>query len=167
MRRFFSILTGLFLLASIQGQVVSSSVWFAPASAGGLGPEKLSNGALTSGTDWDDDGEFVLTNDEAQFPDGGVFSYVWQLSGDMVSSVETNTDYTLTFVVSDCSGTMLLQFMETSSSISYISETTYANGTHELEFTSPADIGSGGLSIRTQVGGDAGNIDDISLKERL
>ena len=161
MKRFFSILTGLFLLASIQGQVVSSSVWFAPAVA--AGGEMITDGDFPNSDNWSTDDNFTVAGDSAAYDDVGN-GYILQADGDMVSSIQGSTDYTLEFDIEIASGNANFRIYNSELGVTYVATDDYADGHHVVGFTTAADVGAGGILFYAYT--DSSNpfgIDNISL----
>jgi len=166
MKRLLLILFSMACLG-LQGQVVSSSTWFAPAvAAGGQGPEMLTDGDMSSSTNWTESAEWSIAGGVASYDNtaGGTLA---QADGDMVSSIAINTDYDLAFDVSNLTGSNAYFWVESSDGgIEYIGQMSISNGPYSLDFTTGGDVGIKGFRIRALDDG-AFDIDNISLKEDL
>ena len=158
MKRFFSILTGLFLLASIQGQVVSSSVWFAPAVAAFVG-NYITNGTFDSEDYWAPWAEFTLVSGTASY-DNTAPAYIAQAGGDMAAPLVEGTDYHLAFDIV-APGPTWIVFNTNLGGATLILGANYTTDSYSVPFTAPA-ITTGGLQIYPSNDG-AFTIDNIEI----
>ena len=159
MRRFFSILTGLFLLASIQGQVVSSSVWFATNNEP-YGSELAPNGEFDSdltgwsGTNW-------AWNSGG---DGGVALHTAGETGalytDNLVGIAEDDVCLVVFTV----GGMTASTVQATLGLTGEGIARSANGTYEEEIT----VGNSGTRLRFVPGSTFdGWVDAVSVKKKL
>ena len=166
MRRLL-ILAGIFFFTSVQSQVVTMSVRHVQqVAAGGQGPEMLTDGDMSSSTNWTESAEWSIAGGVASYDNtaGGTLA---QADGDMVSSIAINTDYDLAFDVSNLTGSNAYFWVESSDGgIEYIGQMSISNGPYSLDFTTGGDVGIKGFRIRALDDG-AFDIDNISLKEDL
>lgn len=82
----------------------------------------------------------------------------------MTESLLPNTAYTLNLDIVIASGNANIRLEASNGAIQYIAAVNYINGNNNIQFTTPADIGIGGLSIRASVISDnAFTIDNLVL----
>ena len=106
------------------------------------------------------------TNQKFDFTsDGGTLA---QADGNLVSPLLGSTDYKVTVTVSDSTGDGLYMRLRTydegSGYTNLNSYASYANGTHEITFTTPSDILDGGVEFYVSGVGEAGKLDDVKLE---
>ena len=159
-----------FTLANCQlaGIIASQDV----AASGGY-PEMITNGDMSftltagsTGDGWVTGTSWSVGSGVASFDDINNYSGLYQNDASMVSSIATNTNYTLEFDVSNASTYLRINWVSADQGVNYIIDGMYANGHHSLDFTSPANIGVGGIRARTYTSGSSGDVDNISLKQR-
>ena len=159
------VLCTLFVHGQLPGVIASQS---AVAAGGSYGSELIQDGDFSSGTQW--------TNGAAWLIDAGVATYndidnaqsLSQSDGNMLGSIAINTNYKLEFDISITAGTAQLYILNASGNVDYIVSTAYVDGHHELFFTAPADIGTGGIAFYSYTtSSNSFSIDNISLKEVL
>jgi len=107
---------------------------------------QVSNGGFADATDWDMEPSWVIFNQEARY-DAVVTHHLRQAQADMVLGLEINTAYTIEFDVSNGTGDMWL--LNYADAIVLIDRNTYATGHHSISFTTPSNIGVGGISFYT------------------
>ena len=159
----------LLLPIGLFGQVVSTSVYFAPAAGGAPPAEIFTNTGFADATGWAtgyaDAGVPTITGGVASLAySASGWCYVYQSSANLTTPIVANTAYTLMF---DLTRTATIYFTARSTSAqNYIAEQTYTtNGTKTINFTTPADVGSGGFSFRFQsLGANTVTMDNVSLK---
>lgn len=167
MKKIF-ILIGLFLTLTASGQILPGVV----ASQGGTsGPPPPSNilrdGTFANGlTYWlETDGTFDIGGGIASYTNVG-YGVIAQDQGDMISGVEINTAYTLTFDLTISSGQANFRLRNYNGAVNYNSSSYTVNGGagQHIHFTTPADIDGGGFRITGQPFGDnAWTIDNLIL----
>ena len=131
------------------------------------GPEMLSNGALTSGTDWTVTGSgFSIVSNELVYTGSG-YGNIEQVQGDMAVAIEVETDYRLTFNLTSSAPGITIRLRSSNAAVSYNSSNSYTGtgGVVQILFTTPSDIGIGGLRISAVDGAAAATIDNLSLTE--
>jgi len=166
MRKYLLILALLFPLLLNGQSILSGSV--ASIATGAASTEMLTNGTLTSGTSWAQTGGFALTGNAATFDDVTNGS-IYQLPADMITNVQANTAYTLTFDVTGTSGFGIYMNITSADNgdgtETFVAIAEYTNGSKTVNFTTPADVRGGGFRISASTAGDSGGtIDNISLK---
>jgi len=128
----------------------------------------LSNGTFDDATDWTCSSVvWTITGGKANYDNTGN-SRIYQASGDMVISIEASTAYTITFDVDIIAGAppeLTLQFCSSNALIVYAAYANFTEGAMSASFTTPSDIGDGGLGIRAAVGGATATIDNLVLTE--
>ncbi|MBN1414276.1 MAG: T9SS type A sorting domain-containing protein [Bacteroidales bacterium] len=123
--------------------------------------EMLSDGEFSHGnTYWSTTGSWSISNDTARN-----IGYGWgrlkQLDSDLTMSMEANTTYTIQFdIVTD---TLARFAIYSTDEKLYFTTAWYSNGHYMNEFTTPSDIGDGGLLILTWNTSGAFKLDNISL----
>lgn len=104
MKKYLVILFML-LACAVNAQVVNTSVWFAPpASADTLGPEMISNGTFTDGSDWTAAAGWTISGGVATYDDTQDGVTLSQVDADMLGSIKINTNYKLEFTLNISSG---------------------------------------------------------------
>jgi hypothetical protein len=140
------------------------------ASGGGdsYGPELITDGDFSSGTNWTPgSGAWTIGSGTASYDNTGN-SNLTQADGDMAGSIEGSTDYLLSFDIDITSGTAYFQCFNFNNTVTYLAYDTYADGHHEVPFTTDADVGLAGFVIRaTTSSSNAFDLDNVSIKEVL
>lgn len=130
----------------------------------------ISNGSFSSVTGWIIQGTTPTTNIA-----DGVLHYtneygrdVDQEHGAMITPFKSSTNYKMTFTTANNSSTgVLIEVWLEDSYSKLVNEAAYPNGSHEVTFTTPAEIGTySGLRLIFNGGGSA-DIDNIVLTEVL
>ena len=158
----------MIIACAVNAQVVNTSVWFAPpASADTLGPEMISNGTFTDGSDWTAEAGWTISGGVATYDDTQDAVTLSQVDADMLGSIKINTNYKLEFTLNISSGVGDLQITNSSCKAQYIARTLYANGHYTLYFTSGDWIDIKGIAFRAYTSGSSATftLDNISLKE--
>jgi hypothetical protein len=159
--RKYLIIIGLFLTVYCSGQlpgvVASQSAVVAAVS------EMITNGVFADASDWTVDGEWSIGGGVASHTGGGVYSYLSQSQSDMVTTLAINTNYRLEFDIVSAGG-MRLTFFDEGVTGEYVAAATYTTGHHIVDFTTGGSVWNNGFNVRGSVEGDAGTIDNISLK---
>jgi hypothetical protein len=127
-------------------------------------PEILTDGDFSEGeTYWTIVGGWTIADGVATYGDV-VSSTFWQAITS-ADSLQASTDYILTFDVTIASGNAYMQFSNKAYTVTYVALAYYANGSHSVEFTTPANIFAGGFNIRGHTGSSGSfTLDNISLK---
>lgn len=134
----------------------------ASAPAGGDG-EMISNGGFDDDTDWITlGGTFAFTGGKCNYDNVGGNGILEQEDATMNSSIEINTAYTLEFDIVNVSGLAYFIVKNVGGAITYKSAASYATNHHIVTFTTPADIGGGGIDFYIYADNDF-SIDNISL----
>ena len=164
MKRLFLIFASVVLFATAQAQV-ETSTWFA-SSAAESGPTNiLSNGTFDDGSDWTAGANWSIGGGVASYDNGGTGN-ISQADGDMVSSVQINTDYTVQFDVTNLSGSNgFVSFNSSDAGVSYLGSQTITNGSMSFDFSTSSSVGIGGLQVRSLDDG-AWDMDNLVLFER-
>jgi len=163
LRKYLLILALLFPLVLNGQSILSGSV--ASITTGTASTEMISNGAFASATDWTLDANWTIGSGVATYDKLGNTALI-QTDADMVSSILPNTAYTLEFDVSGTTGGgIYMSIRIAAKTIIYVNITEYNNGHKVVNFTTPADVDTGGISFLGNTAGDSGgNIDNVSLK---
>jgi hypothetical protein len=145
------------------GQMVKTGVVTTRVVAAALS-NMISNGTFDDGTDWGIISNWTIGSGVASYDDVSS-GYLYQTPGNMVVAIEANTAYTLEFDISISSGNARILFGEIGASVDYIVAANYINGHHAINFTTPANIGSGGFLIQGiyQTTDNPFTIDNITL----
>lgn len=160
---------GLLLSIGVLGQqsimINSTHRVAAAAPAGGGDDNMLTNGTFDDAAGWTlSSAAWVISGGVATYDDTGN-SKLEQFDADMAVSIQPNTAYTLTLDISGTSGGgiyfSLRSVIDGSSDVLYKAAAEYTNGTGQtIQFTTPADIVDGGLSIGGLSAGDSGGVLD-------
>lgn len=145
-----------------QAQVLPGVV----AAASEYGPEIIVDGDFPNDDDWSLSGGWIIGSGVASFDDatsGNLIQYNASQPIDIVGS----TIYKLEFDITSA-GTGNIRFANDDGSIEYIAYAQYADGEdHILEFTTPADVGTGGFYMRATTASTASfDIDNVSVREK-
>lgn len=168
MKKILSLILFALLLLPLEGQgIIRANPFYSYIQRDTLGSEMLSNGGFNDGTDW-----VIVANWSIS---GGVATYddiangnIYQLTEDMLHEVEPNTTYRVTLDVSISSGDANFRFTNINNAVVYVDYANYANGSHVIRFTTPADVGLKGFLIRAQALSSATfSLDNISMKKVL
>jgi hypothetical protein len=133
--------------------------------------EMISNGTFDSGDDWTANAPWTIGSGVASHNNTAI-EFLTQVDGDMLTSIQPNTAYTITFtVIMEEYWSMHLGFMNASEQVTYVSPAYYqvpageSSKTFSVNFTTPADLLGGGIAIRASTASTgAGSIDNVSLK---
>ena len=157
----------MIITCAVNAQVVNTSVWFAPpASADTLGPEMISNGTFTDGSDWTAAAGWTISGGVATYDDTQDGVTLSQVDADMLGSIKINTKYKLEFTLNISSGGGSFQITNSSCKAEYIARGFYTNGHYTLYFTTGDWISIKGIAFRAYTISSATfTLDDISLKE--
>ena len=134
-------------------------------TVGGEGGEMITDGSFASGsTYWGTTGGWTIGGGSGTFDDV-TSGYISQTDGDMVSSIQPLTDYTLTFDISGTSGGGLYgRVCNAAATDCWTSLAEYSNGAISIPFTTGADVGDGGIAFNGDTAGDSGgSITNVSL----
>ena len=139
---------------------------FIPLLVFGQGTEMISNGTFDNTSSWTPDDDWFIADGVAHFIyDGTYWPDLDQLDADMVTSIEANSTYIISFTcVPDdymCGGWSLV--IESTSGEDYIPSATYQNSKYTIQFTTPSDIGDGGITFKTVA--EDWSLDNVSLKK--
>ena len=157
------LLTFTFVNGQLAG-IISSEDKSGPS----YGPELLTDGEFAVGTDWTFntgwtyDGE----NDEADYDDATDGATLVQASGDLQVIFKINTTYKFEL---DVSGNQIqFQVLSSNGGEQYRGNSNYAVGSHEVEFTTGASVGTNGIMIKAKTASvGACSITNLSIKEVL
>lgn len=125
----------------------------------------ITDGAFASGnTYWTEGANWVIAGGVATFDDLGT-SGLSQSDGDMQSSIQNATAYTLTFTLTGTTGSgIYMRLRNAANNASYTNYAEYTNGEISIPFTTPADVQGGGIMILGSVDGTSGgSITNIRL----
>jgi len=167
MKKLF-ILFGIVLSCSVMGQgtnVVMHSTYVKPAPTGGGGSNMLTDGTLDSGaTYWNFGTSWAFNTDHAEY-DNLANGALGQADGDMQTSIELSTDYTLTFDLTVVSGTPRFGIYNYALNKAYVSiRSSWSAGNNSIGFTTNSeDISGGGLSVYAIAGEGEFEIDNLVL----
>lgn len=165
MKKLLLLITALFILASVEGQILRYSNYTAPVTDGN--PEMITNGNFNDGgTAWGTPGNGVTISDGRVNYDDSDAGGILQLTSNMISAIEVSTNYILEFDVIISSGNANIWIGNTSLDIAYTpSYSDYPNGHISIEFETPSNIGIGGFAMYFNTNSTTSfSIDNISLK---
>jgi len=150
-------------------KLIVSFLFIIPLSLWGQGSEMISNGNFDTSSDWTICcGSWTVSGGTGNYLDTGN-EPIDQLNADMVSSVIGSTEYVLKVYVSDCDRipyTDQAYFtVKSTNGAEYVPGSYYREDKmHTIIFTTPADVGDGGLRFHGYDWGGTYSIDSISLK---
>jgi len=133
----------------------------------GQGTEKISNGTIDNSTDWTLIGSgFSINNGVATF-NGTTPSYLRQASSDMLSVIEDSKRYLISFDITTVSENdyAWIRIYGSSHIPLYKAFDKYYEGSHKVILSTPASGNDGGIEFYATSGGDAFDIDNISVIE--
>jgi len=132
------------------------------------GPELITNGEFADDSSWVIGADWAFNTDHMEYDAGGTTA-ITQSSIEMTSAMENSISYRLEFDISNGGGAADIAFYTVNGSAIYVSRTTYANGHHVIDFTSPAGTtaAGGGIGVYGHAGGGAFHLDNVSLKKQL
>ena len=170
MKKIFILFSLVFTFTLCQGQyagfVAGNNAVIGPYSAelitdGDFNLEANHDWALTDG--W----TYNTTTHTMDFDDNTNGNLV-QPDGYMVTSIEPNTTYKLEFDIDIVGGGNANFNIKSSDGVEWVAYADYADGHHNFEINTGADIGAGGLYMRANTADcDAAfTIDNISLKKK-
>jgi hypothetical protein len=126
------------------------------------GTEKITNGTFTSGSSWSAGTGWSIGSGVASYNDVGIGTLT-QVTGDMVSAIEANTEYQIEFDLVVSSGVASFAVYSANYKL-YIPLANYSTKHYRFQFTTPADIGTAGFVIYAYDNGDF-TIDNLSVIE--
>jgi hypothetical protein len=134
-----------------------------------LGAEKVSNGDFSGGsTDWQTTDGITIAGGVADYDGVDSYKSLYQVNDDMTSALEVNKDYELKFDVVADGTSIRIRLRSAYGEYEYIATDNYATGSHTLEISPPADIGTyGGIRFQFYNTNGGGTVDNISIKEKL
>ena len=140
---------------------ISNSSHLAVASA-----NLITNGTFDTDTDWvKETGAWTISSGTANYDDSGS-SIIGQTDAVMAGAIQASTDYTVEFDIVISSGTASLSFRSYDGGAIYDSGTTFANGSHSYDFTTPSS-GILGFGIRASSSSTTSfTLDNVVLTER-
>lgn len=169
MKRIF-LLIGLILTISLSSQKVPTGIIASQkATASAPSANMISNGTFDSGTGWDFwEGQpqgWSIAGGVATFDDINSGARLRQADADMVSPIQINTAYTIEFDISGLtSNTADILINNYANAVGYVTWGNYGNGHHVVQFTSPADVGVGGIVfIANDTSGSSFSLDNLTL----
>ena len=164
MKRILFILL-LFIPLYLSGQVISSTVSYASDL---YSPEMITDGTFDVGSAWGVNGgwSYDAVNDHMDFDDI-TNGNLTQVDGAMAFPIQINKTYKLEFDISIVGGGNANFCIKSTDGVTWVDYADYANGHHNFEINTGADIGAGGLYIRADENNcDAAfTIDNISIME--
>jgi len=166
MRKYILILA-LFFPLCLSGQSLLLQV-IAGNKAAGVSCDDgiIINGCFTSSDNWGTStGNWTIGSGVASYNDLAS-SRIFQTQANMGTGIVINTAYTLTFNLTMTTGTIAnLAITSSSEAAGYVTAANYNTGLITLNFTTPANIDTGGIGIRASAGGSNGTftIDNVKL----
>lgn len=129
-----------------------------------LGSEMITDGDMSSSTNWTLGGSWSISGGVATFDDTSS-SDLEQTDANMAISLESSTYYRLTFdIVASVSGQFDIE--NYGGGHSYVGVGVYTTGSYVKDFWTPSDIGDGGIRFDVTSGSASSfTIDNISLKK--
>ena len=166
MKRIITFILFALLLLPLEGQIGRYPFYTTTVIADTLGPEMISNGTFTDGSDWTAAAGWTISGGVATYDDTQDGVTLSQVDADMLGSIKINTKYKLEFTLNISSGGGSFQITNSSCKAEYIARGFYANGHYTLYFTTGDWISIKGIAFRAYTISSATfTLDDISLKE--
>jgi len=139
---------------------------------GAQGTELITDGDFSSATNWTTGASWSIYGGAAHYDATLLENPLSQAQGDMVGAgIQASTYYTLSFDITAATvpggdpGAVARMEIESTSGEEYFSVNSYLGRDHILTFTTPSDIGDGGIVFKATIYvSDTFYIDDISLK---
>jgi len=154
------ILILLFLPIVVSAQIGRYPFYTAPVVLAPAVDNMISNGTFDTSADWDPH-SCEISSGALQYHVG--YCAMWQLSTDMVDSLDVSTDYNLSFDV--VSVGIIIRVQSYPATI-IISETTYTTGHYSIDFTTPGTLAGYGFSFSNWNSANVGSIDNVILVKR-
>ena len=121
----------------------------------------IRNGTFNNSNYWVKGTGWSITNGVGTFDNALGISSLSQIKDIMISPIEPNTLYTISFDITVLNGSIYFAIQSTSNQ-EYIASRIYPSGHYSMEFYAPSNVGSGGLLFYTYALGDF-SIDNVSL----
>lgn len=151
---------------------LNASIIAALAAGGGTAIElafinnMVANGSFDTDTLWAKDANWTIAGGVAVYAGTVSGAQIKQSDADMLASIQPSTDYTLAFDVIGAAPTAVINITNYAANVGYIGSGPYANGSHSIDFTTPASILGGGLLFAGYLSGTAFDLDNVVLTER-
>ena len=166
MKKLLLLITSLFILASVEGQILRYSNYVAPT----LPAEMVYNGTFDSADGWNTAGTMTITGGQLVWSSSSPYGICIQLDiqgGGKMQELATSTAYNISFTVVSFSGGSgaYVGFTNSNNTVTYVNNSSYATGNHTVGFTTPGTLSPTGLRIciNNTAGGTAAVIDNISI----
>lgn len=148
----------LFLFLQVEGQIIRAN-GFARAQVVAASTNMISNGTFDNGDDWatNNGAAWTIGSGYATYDYNGGNGRLYQEAAQMISATQINTAYTVKFTITKVSGTdgnPSLALVNYNGTVVYVNWTNGVEGNNTFNFTTPADIGDGGLGILFSAGRD-------------
>jgi hypothetical protein len=129
-----------------------------------LGAEMITNGTFDDSDDWVLGANWAIAGGTANYTDG-TSNDLEQTNAVMASAITASTYYRISFdITASVSGQFDIECY--GGGIVYVSVNNYATGHYDIDFTSPADVGTAGIRFDTTSNSESDfSIDNISLKK--
>ena len=163
MKRLLLIFAGIVLLATVQAQVVGTSVIHVRQVAF---ENIISNGTFDDATGWTANTGWTIGSGVATYDDVSDGTALIQYDVDMNGSIVASQDYTISFDITIASGEAKIWILDESNSYALKASTGYLDGHHEYDVTAHPSYG-GGISFYAYASSDnAFTIDNIIVVDR-
>lgn len=170
MKKLLLLITALFILASVEGQILRYSNYTTPTPPEPEGPAEMLNNTTMDTTD-----PLYWSTVMGCSISGGVLSVsasslaIWNQSPENMvdGGMAESTDYVLQFTITLATPGELATLKVTNDQINVdlVSSDQYDTGTHKVYFTTPSSLENNGIGFRVESSpGYAFSIDNISLK---
>lgn len=169
MKKLLLLITGLFLLFSVEGQILRYSNYVAPIVSAGQPTNMVYNGTFDSADGWNGS-TMTISGGQVTWNSTSPYGSMWQFDipaeGPM-TPLATSTGYTLSFEVISYSGGSGagIKFANSDNTVAYVDYAGYGVGVHNVNFTTPGTLDVNGLRIL--INNEEGNtqivFDNISI----
>lgn len=165
MKKLLLLITALFILASVEGQILRYSNYTAPTQSTNL----VYNGTFDSGDGWLTP-SMTITGGQLTWTSANPYGVIYQndtSNEGSMTPLATSTGYTLSFEVISYSGGSgaWIKFANSVNTVVYVDYASYDVGVHNVNFTTPGTLATSGLRIliNNEEGCTEAVIDNISI----
>ena len=133
-----------------------------------LNPGCLNNGGFDNTDKWWVGAGAAIADGVVTYGDVNNWVQLIQVTANNAVAIEASTKYKLKFTIGIVSGNASILVSESGATIIYVAQADYANGDHEISFTTPSDIGVKGISFMFfTTSSNPFTFDNVSLRKDL